>query len=97
MSNDKKPKIPDYEGDLYRKEYAPGIVALLRELTNLNEKTFLEFVGTAPIDLKRLSLLLSENLESVAAKTFGVASLSALSFQAMRERAAFPHLYREAR
>jgi hypothetical protein len=89
---------PDYEAAIYKKEYAPGIVAILRRLSRLNEKTFLEMekmsdqLGNSPVEdfEQRLSILLSENLKQVVKEVFALGGLSQLSLEAFRESAGYP-------
>lgn len=79
------------EVNLYRKEYAPGIACLLRELAGYDDDTIrAAFPGQQEDAYKKLSVLLCENLEFMVAKTFALETLSRLSFLAMRERAGYP-------
>lgn len=93
---EKKPKDPprDYEGDLYRKDYAPGITQLLEKLVELDEKTILAELQSERIKAgdfpKRLRVLLTENLRLVVEETFQLGSLSELSLRALRRSATYP-------
>lgn len=96
MAEKKRPEIFDHEGDIFRKDYAPAIAAILRRLVELNEVTFKDAMdlqlGNSPVENfhKRLSILLSENLKQVVKEVFELGSLSQLSLLAFREAAGYP-------